>query len=197
MPEVSYRRAVNVPVERIWDFVQDMDNWAPMMTGYQSHEVKNDTESIWTLRGDVGILSRVVQLAVTITEWTGPNRVSFTLEGINEMVTGDGSFEIRSLEDEAAQVPAVVEEKPGPFSRLIRWIFRSLFQRKYGRLEAPPANEDEACSELVFTWRMEAGGPTAPLVNAMLGPAIEPAAQHLADQIARHVEGVDQPTPTP
>ena len=195
MPEVSYRRALSVPVSQVWDFVQDMDNWAPMMTGYQSHEVKSDTESVWTLKGDVGILSRIVELAVTITEWAGPHRVSFTLEGINEMVSGDGTFEILDRVDEDPTTPAVVEAKPGLIGRFVRWIFRTLFQRKYGAIDTPEMDTANVCCELVFTWRMEAGGPTGPLVNAMLGPAIEPAAAHLAEQIAHHLEG-GGPEPT-
>ena len=188
MPEVRYRRPLNVPVQTIWEFVEDMNNWAPMLTGYQSHEVKSETESVWTLKGDVGILSRVVKLDVTITEWAGPERVTFELEGINEMVSGGGSFEILELSGASVE-PTAVEAQPGPISRLIRWFFRTLFQKKYGQIDGPGAESAEASSELVFTWRMEAGGATGPLVNAMLGPAIEPAAEHLAEQIASHLEG--------
>jgi hypothetical protein len=35
---------------------------------------------------------------------------------------------------------------------------------------------------------MDAGGPMAPLVNAMLGPALLPAAEDLANKIAAHLE---------
>jgi hypothetical protein len=35
---------------------------------------------------------------------------------------------------------------------------------------------------------MEAGGPSGPLVNAMLGPALLPAAEDLANRIAAHLE---------
>ena len=188
MPEVSHRRALSVPTDRIWDFVKDMNNWAPMLTGYQSHEVKSDTESVWTLKGDVGILSRVVQLDVAITEWAGPERVTFTLDGINEMVSGGGNFQIIEAAAATPAAQAEPEVRPGLFGRLVRWLFRALFQRKYGRLEAPPAVA-QTCAELIFTLRMEAGGPTGPLVNAMLGPAMAPAVEQLAEQIARHLEG--------
>jgi vacuolar-type H+-ATPase subunit D/Vma8 len=35
---------------------------------------------------------------------------------------------------------------------------------------------------------MEAGGPTAPLVNAMLEPALIPATEDLAQKIVTHLE---------
>jgi hypothetical protein len=47
-----------------------------------------------------------------------------------------------------------------------------------------------AQARLTFTLRMDAGGPTGPLVNAMLGPALLPAAEDLANKIAAHLEKV-------
>jgi carbon monoxide dehydrogenase subunit G len=37
MPEVEYTTVVNLPPETVWDFVKDMNNWAPFLTGYQKH----------------------------------------------------------------------------------------------------------------------------------------------------------------
>ena len=90
MPEVEYVTTMRLPPERVWEFVRDMNNWAPFLTGYQHHEVKSETDSIWTLKGDVGVLSRTVQLHAHVTEWNGPERVSFTLTGLNEVVEGGG-----------------------------------------------------------------------------------------------------------
>src|SRR6478672_7164979 len=92
MPEVEYTTRMNLEPEAIWDFVKDMNNWAPFLTGYQKHEIVSDTESIWTLKGDVGMLVRSVTMRVLITEWNGPERVSFTLTGINEEMDGGGTF---------------------------------------------------------------------------------------------------------
>ncbi|MCB9727224.1 MAG: SRPBCC family protein [Deltaproteobacteria bacterium] len=194
MPEVTYRTTMNLPVRTIWDFVKDMDHWAPMLTGYQGHEVQSETDSVWTLKGDVGILSRTVKLAVHITEWRDAERVSFTLTGLNEVVEGGGTFTMAALADEpaeAAPVPAVAEQRPGPWKRFVRWFFRAMFKRKFGTVErqalAAPA-VGEAASHLTFVLRMDAGGPTAPLVNAMLEPALLPAAEDLGNKIAAHLE---------
>jgi hypothetical protein len=43
-------------------------------------------------------------------------------------------------------------------------------------------------AQLTFTLRMDAGGPTGPLVNALLAPALRPAAEDLANKIAAHLE---------
>ena len=39
-----------------------MDHWAPFLTGYQKHEKQSETESVWTLKGDVGVLARTLAL---------------------------------------------------------------------------------------------------------------------------------------
>ena len=80
MPEVEYATTAKLPVETIWDFVHEMDNWATFVTGYQSHEKQNEKDSTWVLKGDVGVLARTVKFAVHIDEWTPPSRVTFTLQ---------------------------------------------------------------------------------------------------------------------
>ena len=52
----------------------------------------NERESTWWIAGDVGILTREVELSVHITAWNEPSEVTFTLEGVEEPVTGQGRF---------------------------------------------------------------------------------------------------------
>jgi carbon monoxide dehydrogenase subunit G len=191
MPEVEYTTVVNLPPEKVWDFVKDMNNWAPLLTGYQKHEILNDADSIWTLKGDVGVLARTVELKAHITEWNGPERVSFTLTGINELVDGGGTllmgpYSVTTIESMPLAKPRSL------FQRFIDAIFRFFFRRVNG---PPPERQAPAltaqpgsASKLRFVLRMDAGGPTGPLVNAMLGPALLPAAEDLANKIAAHLE---------
>src|ERR1700689_3641435 len=95
MPEVEYTTQVGLPREAVWEFVKDMNNWAPYLTGYQTHEVLSETDSIWTLKGDVGVLARIVKLKAHVTDWSGPDRVAFTLTGLNEPVEGGGELVMR------------------------------------------------------------------------------------------------------
>ncbi len=190
MPEVQYRTTMSLPPEKVWEFVKDMNNWAPFLTGYQTHEIVDDTDSIWTLKGDVGILSRLVKLRAHVTEWNGPEKVAFTLTGINEKVDGGGELVMGPVTEES-EAAAEAAPKPGVMRRFVNWIFRGMFRLLNGkgvkRLAAPVA-AGSGGSQLVFTLRMDAGGPTGPLVNAMLGPAMLPAAEDLANKIAAHLE---------
>jgi carbon monoxide dehydrogenase subunit G len=195
MPEVEYTTQVALPREAVWEFVKDMNNWAPYLTGYQTHEVLSETDSIWTLKGDVGVLARVVKLKAHVTEWNGPERVSFTLTGLNEQVDGDGTLEMGAPDaaatGEARSAPSIATVvKRSFFGRLLDAVFRFLFRRMHGPAPVRAlAAAGRPSSQLKFRLRMDAGGPTGPLVNAMLAPALLPAAEDLANKIAAHLEG--------
>ncbi len=92
MPEVERQVELAVPIARVWQYVADMNNWATRIPGYRSHEMHDDRHSTWIVAGDVGILTREVELAVEITGWTEPSEVTFTLEGTEEPVSGNGRF---------------------------------------------------------------------------------------------------------
>jgi carbon monoxide dehydrogenase subunit G len=192
VPEVEYTTTLSLPRETVWTFVKDMNNWAPFLTGYQRHEILSDTDSIWTLKGDVGVLARVVKLKAHVTDWSGPDRVAFTLTGLNEPVEGGGELVMREGAVAAGAASTAVV-KVSFFRRILDGIARFLFRLVNGRSSgrtAPAPKEIRAGegSRLTFTLRMEAGGPTGPLVNAMLAPALGPAAEDLANRIAEHLE---------
>ena len=192
MPEVEYVTTMTLAPERVWEFVRDMNNWAPFLTGYQKHEIESETDSIWTLKGDVGVLSRTVRLKAHVTEWNGPERVSFTLVGLDEVVEGGGTLTIGK--PAAATAGAAIEKaKPAKASlwrRFVDGFFRMMFRWVNGKAPERLAAAGTAESQLTFRLRMDAGGPAGPLVNAMLAPALKPAAEDLANKIAAHLEGL-------
>ncbi len=105
MPDVEYVSIVKAPMEEVWGFVSVMEKWAPFLKGYQTHEEINDKESIWTLKGDVGVLSRTVKMKVTITNWDDEGKkVQFDLDGINEKATGGGTFLATSQSDSETEL---------------------------------------------------------------------------------------------
>ena len=69
MPEAEYSTSARLPVPVIWDYVREMDNWAPFLRGYQSHEKHGDRDSVWVLKGDVGMVTRTVKFRVHVDEW--------------------------------------------------------------------------------------------------------------------------------
>jgi carbon monoxide dehydrogenase subunit G len=116
--EAEYTTTTRIPIAAVWDFVQEMDNWGRFVTGYQKHEKQSDVDSTWTLKGDVGVLSRTLTFQVKILEWNGPSRVSFTLDGVNEPMHGEGTFTLETvagadqLGDVAARLRLATRDTP-------------------------------------------------------------------------------------
>lgn len=185
MPEAEYSTTARLPVQVIWDYVREMDNWAPFLRGYQSHQKFNDRESVWVLKGDVGMVTRTVKFRVHIDEWGEPSRVLFTLKGVNEPMEGGGEFRLEPYEDTGAAPPAPV--KLGLFARLMRWLYR-LFAGRTERAPDANAGPGAGMSRLAFTLRLKPGGPMGPMVDALMKPLMLPVAEELADRIMAELE---------
>lgn len=190
MPEVEYSTTAKLPIETVWEFVQEMDNWAPFVAGYQSHEKQGEKDSTWVLKGDVGVLARTVKFAVHIDEWNGPSRVTFSLTGVNEPMQGSGTFLLERYE-EASVVVAAAPQRKGLLARLFESLARFLYRLRHGsaqRASSADAGPAAGTARLTFRLRIDPGGPMAPMVNALMKPLMQPAAEDLANQILATLE---------
>lgn len=95
MPSLSYTTTMTTPRARVWLFVRDVNNWAPLVKGYQSHELITERESVWAVKGELGPVSRTTKFRITVTEWVEGEKVAFTVKGLNEPITGEGSITVR------------------------------------------------------------------------------------------------------
>jgi carbon monoxide dehydrogenase subunit G len=194
MPSVAYTTEMSLLPDAIWAFVKDMDNWAPFMLGYQTHEKQSDEESLWTLRSDVGAMSRIAKFQVSIVEWNGPEKVAFTLQGVNEPVKGSGVVTVVELggeKPEASTVPVAIEREPGFLAKIWKQLIGFLVKKSMGAEKVErsvKADSGSGRSKLTFELALEAEGPMAPMVNAMITPMLEPMAEQLANKIAEHLE---------
>jgi carbon monoxide dehydrogenase subunit G len=219
MPEVGYTTVVDASLERVWTYVENLNNWSHLMVGFQSLDIVTDRQSVWTLRGDVGILSREVKVQVDITEWLPLDRVEFTVLGITERLDGAGSFVLRrsgdaeaaaSAETARAASVAVPADRPSLLRRLrfalVRRILKRVGRKAAGRVTSaaqstatttgpsnvttvlPPRVGADEQSRLEFQLRVSPGGPMAPMLELLMAPMLEPAAQDLADGIRKAVE---------
>ncbi len=191
MAEVEYSTTARLPVETIWDFVHEMDNWARFLAGYQEHEKQGADDSVWLLKGDVGHLTRTLKFQVHVSEWAGPNRVSFDLKGMNEPMTGAGVFLMERYEEAGAAVTAPAPAAKGWLGRLVESLLRLVFRRRYGqaeRGEGADAGPGVGMARMTFRLRLDPGGPMAPMINAMMKPAMAVAAEDLANRIIAELE---------
>lgn len=235
MPDVTYTTEIDAAAQRVWDYVEDFDNWAHLMIGYEKYELIDERQSLWTLRGDVGILSRAVDIRVDITEWVPPSRVAFVVTGVTERLSGSGSFLLEALpadpppdpgtvaaepetaepETAAAPPPVAAPEVPperGLLDRL-RLAFGRFVLRRLRRRQPPPGPATDPApapvpvatptaepapaaqpapsrdrSRLTFQLEVRPGGPMAPMLELLMSPMLEPAAEDLALGIRRALE---------
>jgi carbon monoxide dehydrogenase subunit G len=193
MAEAEYATTARLPREVIWDFVSDMDNFAPFFMGYQEHQQESETESVWLLKGDLGAMTRMLKFRVTIQEWNGPERVRFSLVGLNEQMSGEGSFEMTPYEnagDAAALLPAAPRKK-NPIARALEAIFRFFFQLIRGRpqrAESADAGPAAGTTRILFRLKVDPGGPMAPMINAMIKPLMPSFAEDFAGKLVGHLE---------
>ena len=94
MPDVTHVETVKAPLEATWDFCKDMNNWVQYLKGYEKHEEKSETDSTWWIKGDVGIMAKIVSFDVHIEEWIDNDKVTFSMKGVSENMTGKGSLKV-------------------------------------------------------------------------------------------------------
>ena len=176
MPEVRADTVVHRSLAEVWDFVQEMDNWAPMLRGYVGHDKHSDTESTWKLTGDLGPFTKTVDVAVRVTEWVDAERVVFELNGITEQVRGEGAL---SLTTDALN-PSTDAPSRSAWQRLWDWLLR--------RAPVQSADAGAGAANLSFTFAINALGPMGPMINPMLGPYADAVAKELLEKVAAHVE---------
>lgn len=126
MPSEIYSVNVDAPIGQVWNFVSVMDQWAPLVPGYITHEVINDKESTWKFKSDIGIMKKKVHLKVDITNWTEPSKVTFNLTGINEKFTGHGYFQADVInENQTRMTGSLTIEAQGAMGKMVNSILQS------------------------------------------------------------------------
>lgn len=99
MPNGTHKIDVALNKQQIWDFVHDMNNWAPLVPGYIDHEILNENESTWQFKGDLGFMKKTVKLKINISEWNEPESVIFALKGMSDNFKGGGHFKAHTIDD--------------------------------------------------------------------------------------------------
>ncbi|GGH80646.1 carbon monoxide dehydrogenase subunit G [Pullulanibacillus pueri] len=92
MPSGIHTELVDIPIHQVWDFVSDINKWAPLVPGYIEHQMLNDKQSTWTFKGNVKGIEKTMSVRIDIIEWQQPNKITFNLIGLNEKIDGNGYF---------------------------------------------------------------------------------------------------------
>ncbi|SOB99223.1 carbon monoxide dehydrogenase subunit G [Ureibacillus xyleni] len=100
MPQGTHIVEVPLNINTIWEFVHDMNNWAPLVPGYINHEILSESQSTWAFKGDLGFMKKTVKLKIDIKEWNEPKEVIFDLSGLSDNFNGGGYFLAEPIDEE-------------------------------------------------------------------------------------------------
>lgn len=113
MPNGTHTVELQVPIGKIWNFVQDMNNWAPLVPGYIHHEIVSENQSTWEFKGDLGLMKKKIKLQVDITEWLEPTKVTFNLKELSDNFSGNGYFEAEVIDANSTRMTGHLDISAG------------------------------------------------------------------------------------
>lgn len=126
MPSGTHQVELNLPIETVWNFVKDMDHWAPLVPGYIQHQKINERQSTWEFYGDLGIMKKKVSLMVTIKDWIEPSMVTFDLKGLNENFAGSGYFQAAKIDNSRTRMTGFLSiDAEGIMAKMINGILKT------------------------------------------------------------------------
>jgi hypothetical protein len=145
----------------------------------------------------VGVLSREVEIQADITLWEPPRRVEFVITGLTERISGSGSFTLHPLPDHGSALAAHPAPRRPWYRRVLAAAARAVLSRIAAQPRTRPATTALGSaptggpgSRLTFELKVAPGGPMAPMLELLMAPMLEPAAQNLAGGIRQALEEV-------
>ncbi|WP_042356439.1 CoxG family protein [Bacillus rubiinfantis] len=105
----TYQIELDLPIEDIWNFVKDMDNWAPLVPNYLTHEKLTERQSTWEFLSEIGLIKKKISLIIDINEWEEPTKIGFTLKGKSEKYHGSGYFQAQPLQNNRTKLQGYLE----------------------------------------------------------------------------------------
>lgn len=113
MPNVSHAVTVDASLADTWAFVRDMHNWAELVPGFAGMTVSSDTDSQWKVRGDVGILTKLVTFDVHVNEWVEESHVRFSMACVEEPLTAEGALTATAASTDTTSLDFALEAAAG------------------------------------------------------------------------------------
>ncbi|MCB2074554.1 MAG: SRPBCC family protein [Novosphingobium sp.] len=127
MIDTEQRIEVAVDIDRVWDYVKDMQRWAELMPGMREFTVIDDDNSRWVLKVGVGGLVRTVTVDVHVDRWDGPEHVTFSYQLQGDPVLGGGTYDAVPLGDGGTEIVLNVRvEGSGPMAPMWEAMGRPL-----------------------------------------------------------------------
>jgi carbon monoxide dehydrogenase subunit G len=126
MPSEMQQIELAIPINVVWDFIRDANNWAPLVPGYIQHEQLNPHLITWEFKSNLGVMKKKISLIIDITDWNEPAKVSFELRRKNEKYIGEGYFEAKAINKQKTLVIGFLEiNASGALGSLANSLFKN------------------------------------------------------------------------
>ena len=109
MIEAEHSVAIATGIDQVWDYVQDIQNWALLFPGCRECQVIDANNSRWIIKVGAGGLVKTVNVLVNVERWEGPGLVEFSYKLESEPVVGRGFYQAQSLSDTATDIKLQVK----------------------------------------------------------------------------------------
>lgn len=144
MPSEKQQIELAIPINVIWDFIRDANNWAPLVPGYIQHEQLNENIITWEFKSDLGIIKKKVSLIIDIKEWNEPTRISFELRRSNEKYIGEGYVEAHAVTQKKTLLTGFLEiNASGALGSLANSLFKNAIPKSSEEVAAAIASKLE------------------------------------------------------
>jgi carbon monoxide dehydrogenase subunit G len=145
MPSVTHSVTVDAPLTTTWAFVRDMQNWAELLPGFEGLIKHSDTDSTWKVRGDVGILTKLVTMDVHVNEWVEQDHVQFSVVCREEPLTADGTLRATTINSAQTTLDfELVANAGGMLGPVVNALLKTVMPRMAGDFAGAIKREIEA-----------------------------------------------------
>jgi carbon monoxide dehydrogenase subunit G len=134
-----------VSIEKVWTYIRDIDNWAATVPGYEEHEIVNEKQSTWAIKGDMGILKKTAKLQVEINEWVEPKKVAFQFRSLSEDFVGKGHYEADVIDNNHTRITGYLEietvSTKGPLATMQKTVLKKFVPKTTKDITTAVANQ--------------------------------------------------------
>lgn len=123
MSNIDYQMTLALPLQEVWSFLNDFNNWANCVDGYIHHREITPLQSVWTLKGELGLLEKTIQLHVKRMKTATPYHMVINFSSLQNKLLGEACIYVKDYRKNETKIDATIELKvkglPNAFVRPI------------------------------------------------------------------------------
>ena len=141
MAIASHSVVISAPVEKVWKYVSQVENWATMVPAYKEHEQIDEQKSIWIFEGNFKGLKKTVKMELNITEFDEPSIIRFELKGLTDNFTGSGRFTAEETAGETTMTGTIEVNAGGLTGAVLTPVIKMVLPKVTTRLTEKMARQ--------------------------------------------------------